>query len=485
MAKTRKPHYLRFSALAGAFLLSIPLLAGFGNSKAAGLQDNLNGLFDSMVNYTEPGVYETQRRGVFSGGRFTTKNRIFQENVINFTPPSWKGGCGGIDLFGGSFSFINAEQLTQLLRSIAANAAGYAFQLALDNICKDCMKHITTLQNKIQSLNQHLGNSCQLAQGLVNDLTSGMDIKNKTDQSLVGTAKGFFEDIFSSKQQTGGKSSVGELNKRDPETLKAMSGNLVWKMLKENSVQFWFAHGDNELLESVMSLTGTIIIQEPSEDPKQPGGSENETQKITTLAGRKISLSEFINGGDVSMYSCQADLDECNSAGAASGGIKTIKIKGIKTQLTDALLGPNNDPGSGIVGKFARNSGNLTPTERALMGNLPSSMGAIVRNLAVLSETSARQFVDDSAGAIALVLTHKFVDEFFRAGRLAIASSDSPFIPKVHALFKDSQDGIRSEYQVLTNQYGQITDQVNKYNILLTNLRKQKYMLGTLTNQSK
>src|SRR6266542_6854937 len=109
---------------------------------ANGLQAEMNRLFDEMSNATPPGVYESQRRGVMAGGRFTTKTRLFDENLVSLVLPSWKAGCGGVDLFGGSFSFINTDQIVQLLRTIGANAKGYAFQLAFDNVFPDGAKWI-------------------------------------------------------------------------------------------------------------------------------------------------------------------------------------------------------------------------------------------------------------------------------------------------------------------------------------------------------
>ena len=161
----------------------------FPSLSHAGLQDELDSIFSSMSNTTSPGVFKTQRRGVLSGGRYTEKTKIFNENLISFAPPSWKGGCGGIDMFNGSFSFVSSEQIVQLLRQVAANAKGYAFQLALDNVCPDCSKHIESFQKKIQALNQHLGNSCQLAQGIVNDVTSAYEMKGKTDASITPAKK--------------------------------------------------------------------------------------------------------------------------------------------------------------------------------------------------------------------------------------------------------------------------------------------------------
>ena len=114
-----------------------------------------------------------------------------------------------MDLFGGSLSFINADQIVQLLRSVAANAKGYAFQLALDNVFPDGAKWIENFQKKVQALNEHLGNSCQLAQGIVNDATSSFDLQHKTDASLKATTTGLFEDFLPQTRKARAKSDGG------------------------------------------------------------------------------------------------------------------------------------------------------------------------------------------------------------------------------------------------------------------------------------
>ena len=135
---------------------------GFSSMSQASLQQEMNQLFGSMTNTTAPGVFESQRRGVISGGSVVVRNRIMNENLVSMVPPSFQAGCGGIDMFAGSLSFINADQFVQLLRSVAANAKGYAFQLALSAMCEKCSQHMETLQKKIQQLNEYFGNSCQM-----------------------------------------------------------------------------------------------------------------------------------------------------------------------------------------------------------------------------------------------------------------------------------------------------------------------------------
>jgi len=123
-----------------------------------GIGNQMTHMFDTMLNHTAPTAHLGQRRGVLTGGSVNARNRIMNESLWHFVPPSFDAGCGGIDLFAGSFSFISAEQFQNLLRAIAANATGYAFEVALGAMCKECLETMETLQKKIQALNQGFAN---------------------------------------------------------------------------------------------------------------------------------------------------------------------------------------------------------------------------------------------------------------------------------------------------------------------------------------
>ena len=113
---------------------------------SGGLQSELNELFGNISNYTQPGIYESTRRGVLAGGGAQIRSRRMNIQLIAFEPPNIKAGCGGIDIFLGSFSYINLDQFISFLRAIAANAAGYAFQMALTRILHEPQKKPTCEQ---------------------------------------------------------------------------------------------------------------------------------------------------------------------------------------------------------------------------------------------------------------------------------------------------------------------------------------------------
>ncbi|RFC87550.1 conjugal transfer protein TraH, partial [Klebsiella pneumoniae] len=82
----------------------------------------------------------------------------FDENLVSFAPPSWKAGCGGVDLLGRTIKKKKTDQIVQLLRAVAANAKGYAFQLALDNVFPDLsLIHISEHTRPESSAETELG----------------------------------------------------------------------------------------------------------------------------------------------------------------------------------------------------------------------------------------------------------------------------------------------------------------------------------------
>lgn len=441
----------------------------------AGLQSEIDSFFGDMSNTTNPGVFETQRRGVISGGRYTVKSKIFDENLVNFVPPSWKGGCGGIDMFGGSFSFISSDQIVQLLRQVASNSKGYAFQLAIDNVCPTCSKHMESFQKKMQALNQHLGNSCQLAQGIVNDATSSFELKGKTDASIAATSEGLVSDVFGAREEVEtGKSSEEELG--EAKLLeKELIGNIVWQQLKKQNVLSWFSSGtDEDILEVMMSLTGTLIRTAPIPDPDDPGDPSDAATSLPliTKPPKEGILQAILSGGEVTAYKCD-DSEKCFYPED-----QDITVEGMALQIQDMLLGSGSSPG--IIFKFANNEGKLTDPETALMSSLPAGAGTIIRNLSVLSEDASRMFVLRTANSIALQMVYTLTEELFRAVLLTISQSRSPHLGEALGNVTDARNTVYQDFLFLQSQHGDTGELIEQYNSMLSTLRKKRYISDSI-----
>jgi conjugative transfer pilus assembly protein TraH len=104
--------------------------------------------------------------------------------------PRLKGGCGGIDMFMGGFSFMNTDYLVDKLQGILTGAAGVAFDLALKTLCEQCSNTIKNLEAMSDKLNSMQLDECAAAKELVgivadkNGFHSSEVMREKLDTSI-------------------------------------------------------------------------------------------------------------------------------------------------------------------------------------------------------------------------------------------------------------------------------------------------------------
>ena len=125
-------------------------------SHAADLNSEMQSMFNdlgALGNVTTPGAFRGQAMNLYTGGSLMMRAPGRNYPLLNAQLPSLRAGCGGIDLYGGAFSFINKQQFISLLQNIGANAVGYAFKLALQSISPDIDKLLTELQDQINKIN--------------------------------------------------------------------------------------------------------------------------------------------------------------------------------------------------------------------------------------------------------------------------------------------------------------------------------------------
>lgn len=440
--------------------VAVLMLGGSVAPARADLQGEMNRLFDGLANTTNPGAFSTARRGVLAGGSVYARVPIVDDRLVSFVPPSFEAGCGGIDFFAGSFSFINADQFVAMMKAVAANAAGYAFQIALSNMCESCMGAIETLQKKVQELNQFFGNSCQLAQGIVNDAASAMDLKRVNDASLINTVHGIGDVFESFWTGTTGENSESRAAAAAPEAYERwIQGNVVWRALKRQEAQTWFALGDNALLEVAMNITGSVIVGELVEDEAERGEAPIQSR----VRPRPELLEAMIEGGEVTILGCGDGYgpDACRELVS-----KTVTIDGFKQRLVEVLLGtPGENPGALL--KIARDLGELDDTEQVVVNMLKDGTGGLALRLAQLGELPAWIFVRQAAPQLALELSETVIRGLLDAVAGAIASSSEAHVPEVREMVRESSRRIDSQVHVLQVKYGNSADIVRSYRELM------------------
>jgi len=151
-------------------LLCATIIASTYTYSYAGLQEDINDMFRKWgfsANSADAGVYNAQTMGYLTPGSLSARTKTESYNIYSITPPRFKAGCGGLDMYFGGISFINTQQLLDMLKSIGKNAIGYAFSLALKAICPSCESTIQEYLAKIQRFLKLSVDSCNAAKALV------------------------------------------------------------------------------------------------------------------------------------------------------------------------------------------------------------------------------------------------------------------------------------------------------------------------------
>jgi conjugative transfer pilus assembly protein TraH len=255
--------------LAAIGMLALPL----AQTAHANVGTSMDRFMDDMgaaANVTGPTAFEGQAAGYYSMGNVWTRFPQRTTNLANLQLPSARAGCGGIDIFAGSFSFINASEMVAMLKAVANNAVGFAFSLAIDTVCPECNKIMQEFSQKAQLMNNLSINSCEMAQGLVGGVWPQGDLADKAVCEAIGNASGVFTDYAAAKHGCGTRGQRASTTEGGgaefADVNPAVARNYTWHVLKQSA--FFNPGGtlDRELAEYAMTLIGTVIYVPPSDD---------------------------------------------------------------------------------------------------------------------------------------------------------------------------------------------------------------------------
>lgn len=442
--------------------------------RANGLQTQMDRIFLGMTNATPPGVWESQRRGVINGGRITAKNRIMTESLVRITPPSWSAGCGGVDMHMGSFSYINSDQLVQMLRSIAANAQGYAFQLALDTVFPAGAKWIENFQKVMRGMNSSMLNSCEAGQGVVNNTINALGFSEHVEGMTEASATGLVDGFFDGFSERAGEPTGKVLDNMDARRRSEIRGNIVWKELRRNAAHTWFPGGDIALLEAILSISGSTIVGRYNDEGEQD---------LDMLPGNIITLEDLMLEGDITVYDCSSDPADCD---IGPSDRKTLPdFVGFKELYRRMLLGHDGSGGvaasPGILAKMVANVGQLTNAEQDFMASLPSSLSSMIRNLTVASPDSAAFFVNRSLDSMAIFMAHQLASNMIHSSIQTVANSNNPWASRVVENLMQSRMRLNQEYSSLLTLYPSMTQVMDDYQNTLEAISLNRYTLQDMS----
>lgn len=279
----------------------------------ADVNSDLNKIFDNMgmqSNTTAPHAYQGQQAGYYSGGSLYARSAIKNVQLVEVDLPSYRAGCGGIDLYMGGFSFVNSSEINNMLKDVMNNAQAYAFKLALSEVTPLIKSTLSDVEKVANEANKQNINSCETAEELVGGLWPKTRASQQQVCEDVGSGTGIFKDWTEARQgcTTDSKNynfdSTMDRGSKDSayKNMILDNGNIVWNALKANNL----VNGDTQLAELLMSLSGSIIIKKTGTG----SGAKNDITNLESLATNHELFSAVLYGGQADIYRCD-ETDKC------------------------------------------------------------------------------------------------------------------------------------------------------------------------------
>jgi conjugative transfer pilus assembly protein TraH len=341
-------HRFRKAAL-GACLLATCALIG-SDSAQADVSGQLDSFFTSLggsANVTGPVAYSGQQGGYYSGGNLWVRfpaQQTFQLGSLQM--PSVKAGCGGIDIFTGSFSYINSDQIVAMMKAVANGAEAFIFNLAIDAISSVISVNIKEVSQKLQQFLQHSLNACQAGEQMAAGLAGMAGARDSQFCKQIGNSQGVFSDWAASEQGCGtGGSQSSTLSGNKDATIPSGPYNYTWTMLSQKYSSF-----DQSFRQYLMSLVGTVIYQ--------PGTSDNKGPTYQFIGqGDPALITALLDGGSsAQVYTCDT-TDACLNPTQTTLTVSTSSA--LKTRVYNMLVD--------IAGRIQGNQA-LTSEETGLLG---------------------------------------------------------------------------------------------------------------------
>ena len=403
----RSSNSLLATLLAGALLLA-PMA-----SRPADLNTEMKTMFNdlgALGNVTTPGAFRGQAMNLYTGGSLMMRTPGRNYPLASVQLPSLRAGCGGIDLYGGAFSFINKQQFISMLQNIGANAVGYAFKLALQSISPDIDKLLTELQDQINKINAMNINSCEAAQALVNGVVGEFDNSVQSGCANISQYLGSVSDRAEARVTcaTNAPSVVrAAAASTDPTVRNAtfVKGNVTWLAL--NQIGGAVSRQEKEL---IMSVIGTVVLSPPADD----GSGASPRYFEPTISG----LRDLLLGRAESATQGNIDLDVyvCDETSECLNPVRTtVSVKPFTQLVTERLH------------RMSENIVNRTPQSDGDIGFINNTSEPVYRMLAVANAVpgsgTAETLIETYKDVIALDYAETFLNRSLRVAMSALSQA--------------------------------------------------------------
>lgn len=364
---------------------------------ASGIKDAINSMYLSAA--TNPTAIATLHANGYYLGRLTLKPVGKTAAVIQFAPPRISAGCGGIDIFFGAFSFINAQQFEQFIRAIIAAAPSFLLKMAIRSMCDPCGVVLDKLEEIANTVNQFMRSSCEIAGALFSaDPTEKERYENhvKGMWSRFESAVGGLADALAGKAYASAKPTPETANEiaepasssgGDNKTL-TLAGDIACKayeLNKEKIKNLSSYFGDAFTKRLVISLTGTAFFPVDTNGQSCPNGTAegNCIAPPQVVAPTIETIEAFFKdretGGELKIL---APVDDCMKQ---PGETTEATWRGLRHYLRevffggDAPIGANGKANDGTIVAYALRGGSINNKALSILKDYGQNLILLIR----------------------------------------------------------------------------------------------------------
>lgn len=446
--KTRSLIHILLSLIISFSIIFYPVV------EHASISDKMEQVFNALsfrVTTTHPGIYESQKVGILTGGSIVMRNAGgLNPPLFSIKPPQINAGCGGIDIFFGAFQYVNKEQLVNMLKNIGAAAVGYAFKLGLEAVCPTCNQVLSDLANFANQLSQLATNSCAMGQLIAQGIfgTPGRAAEaGKGGCRLQYTSE--TEDTTEAEKECEGPNFLEKIAQEAHEWLSdinnqlqklpLMSGVLPGSTVESVGRKLGFPTDDIIIMRS---FVGDILIKGKIE-------SSGEVKEVPTPQFIKptINLSELMYGNpdaEFLVYYESSNTVAYEKRNLLPAGGMKVKVYNLLNQINDKIK-------SGTA---------LTDDEKKFVANCPFPIVNLLTDANKVPELS-NAIIEVISDTVAVMYAYSLAEYYVRTVLMNVSNQPNVPINEAVQYFDQRKQELFAELQkeldVLSGQYAALS----------------------------
>ena len=385
---------------AAALTLAMPAAAGSLNEAAQAMFDDL-GVVGSV---TEPQAFRGQTLNTYTGGSLFVRSPTKSYQLTAFSAPYIKAGCGGIDVYGGSFSHIASSEFKNLLQNITSALPGMIFNMLLASVEPLFETEIKWFRDAQAFINQGNISSCEAAQQIIGVASNLSGVTASRSCQTVAAWTGTAADANEARVKCGDSAGVNEVftaagGSAETAAMLPFEGNIVWSVLKQ------WDHLDDDERELIMSITGTTIYSRAVDGGTEPRPFVPTVRSMADLLQGNINPDEDteVPPGSVAIKLLQCEDADCTDV--------TEEVV-VQPSLTTRVIGIMRS----LSEKIATASAAPTAAEIAFVNSVPLPVYQLLAASNAVNNTGiAEAKINQYAEYVAIEFAHALLA---RAGRM-------------------------------------------------------------------